>query len=198
MQFKKNIHEEAMKSKFKGISKTLDDILNRKRPSNDKYGLGYKTNYYSFTNQSGNKKIYDAALKILVKKEERKKSIPNSHEKNKINVIPKKPMTNRYQHIFLGHCYSCNNVGHKAINCRAYGKFHEYKKNSPSDKPKGRNYYRFTLLQKYDLECYKCNNHGHMARDCKPMTPTRRLLQICFKTKNKRRIGRNRMKRRVP
>ena len=61
---------------------------------------------------------------------------------------------------------------------KAYGKFREYKKNSPSDKPKERNHNRFTLLQRYDLECYKCNNHGHMARDCKLMTPTRETISL--------------------
>ena len=83
--------------------------------------------------------------------EESKKSIPTSHEKNIINVIPRRPMKNRYQHIFFGNCYSCNKFGHKAQNFRANGKFHEYKNNSPSDKPKGRNHNLFTLLQIYDL-----------------------------------------------
>ena len=36
MQFRKTLDEEAMKSKFEGNSKTLDDILNSQRPSNDK------------------------------------------------------------------------------------------------------------------------------------------------------------------
>jgi hypothetical protein len=31
-------------------------------------------------------------------------------------------LTLRYQTIFLGLCYSCNNFGHKAINYRAYAK----------------------------------------------------------------------------
>ena len=56
MQFRKNIDEEAMKSKFEGSSKVLDDILNRQRPSNDKNGLGYRPYYYSFTNQGVNQK----------------------------------------------------------------------------------------------------------------------------------------------
>ena len=85
-----------MKSKFEGSSKILDDILNSQRPSNDKYGLGYKSNYYSFTNQGGNKRSYDVSLKSPVKKGESKKSIPTSHEKNMIIVIPRRPMTNRY------------------------------------------------------------------------------------------------------
>jgi hypothetical protein len=27
-------------------------------------------------------------------------------------------LTPRYQNFFLGHCYTCGNFGHKAINCR--------------------------------------------------------------------------------
>ena len=95
-------------------------------------------------------------------------------------------MTNIYQGIFFGHCYSSNNFGHKAINCRAYEKFREYKKNSPSDKPKGRNHSCFTLLQSYDLECYKCNNHGHMARDCKLMNPRKNIFANEFQDKNQK------------
>ena len=97
MQFRKKLDEEAMKSKFEGSSKILDDILNSQRPSNDKSGVVYRPKYSSFTIQVGNKKIYVVALKSPVKKEERKKSIPNSHDKNRINVMPKKPMTNGYQ-----------------------------------------------------------------------------------------------------
>ena len=50
---------------------------------------------------------------------------------------------------------------------RAYGKVYEYKKDTSSNKPKGRNPNRTGLLQIYDIECYKCNNLGHMARECK-------------------------------
>ena len=57
MQFRKKLDEEAMKSKFEGISKILDDILNRQIPSNDKYGLGYRPKYSSFANQGRHKKI---------------------------------------------------------------------------------------------------------------------------------------------
>ena len=78
----------------------------------------------------------------------------------------KRETTNIYQQIFFGHCYSCNNFGHKALKCRAYGKVHEYKKDAPS-KPKEINHNHFGSLQIYDIECYKCNNFGHMDRECK-------------------------------
>ena len=89
-------------------------------------------------------------------------------------MVPKRP--NRYQQIFLGHFYSCNNFGHKALNYVS-----EYKKKSSSNKSKG-NKNLFTLLQKYYIECYKCNNNGHMERDCKLEPPTRNIVEI--KTQN--------------
>ena len=42
--------KNLVKRKFEGSSKILDDILNIQIPSNDKYGLGYRPKYYSFTN----------------------------------------------------------------------------------------------------------------------------------------------------
>jgi hypothetical protein len=50
----------------------------------------------------------------------------SSHKNNKnefkIVVPPRRPFTNRYQNLFLGYCFSCNNFGHKAIDCRAYAR----------------------------------------------------------------------------
>lgn len=28
----------------------------------------------------------------------------------------------KYQNFFYGHCYSCNNFGHKAVDCQAYAR----------------------------------------------------------------------------
>ena len=179
IQFKKMLDEESIKSKFENSSRILDDILNSKSASGDRSGLGFnkekKPECFSSTNQGRNKKSYVEALEIPVKKEDSKKVAPNSQDKKRNNMAPKRP--NRYQQIFLGHCHFCNNFGHKAVNYRAYGKVHEYKKKSLSNKPKG-NHNPFTLLQKYDIDYYKCNNHGHMARDCKLVTLTRNIVAI--------------------
>ena len=74
--------------------------------------------------------------------------------------------------MFLGHCFACNNFGHKSLNCRTKRKVSKYKNKSSSNKSKG-NKNIFTL-QKYDIECYKCNNDGHMARYCKLKSPTKK------------------------
>ena len=107
MYLRKKFDEEYIKSKFENNSKTLYDILNSQRPSRDKYGLGYdkakNPKCFSLTNQGRNKRIYAAALKSPIQKEEIKKFALSSHDKDRTNVIPRRPMTSRYQQIFFGH-----------------------------------------------------------------------------------------------
>ena len=134
-------------------------------------------------NQGRNKRSYAAALKSPIQKEEIKKSALSSHDKDRTNVMPRRQLTSRYQQLFFWHCYSYNNFGHKALNCKAYGKFRDYKKNASSNKPKVRNHNFFAPLQRYDIECYKCNNHGHIARDCKLMTPIEKASTREFQDK---------------
>ena len=93
------------------------------------------------------------------------------------------PMTSIHQQIIFCHCYSCNNFGHKALNCRAYRKFQDYKKNTSSNKPEARNHKFFAPLQIYDIECYKCNNHGHVARYYKLMYPIEKEATKVFQDK---------------
>ena len=115
MQFKKNLDEGSIKSKFENSSRILDDILNSQRASSDRFGLGFnkekKPKCFSLTNQGGNKRSYAESLKSLFKKEESKKASLNSQDKNRNNMVPKRP--NRHLQRFLGHCYSCNNFGYK-------------------------------------------------------------------------------------
>jgi hypothetical protein len=85
----------------------------------------------------------------------------------------------RYQTIFLGLCYSCNNFGHKVVNCRANAKnrrnYEGYTRNGYPRRPheaQRRNYNIFESLSD-EVECYKCNNFGHMAKDCRLIVPPR-------------------------
>ena len=104
--------------------------MSRQRPSSDRYGLGFikekNSESFSVTNQEGSKKSYAEVLRTRTKKERSKKAGLISQDKNRSNLAPKRP--NRYLHIFLGHCFACNNFGHKALNCRTERKVSEYKK----------------------------------------------------------------------
>ena len=117
MHLRKKFDEESIKSKFENSSKTLDDSLSSQIPSRDKSGLGYdkekKQECSSLTNQGRNKKSYVVALKSPIQKEEIKKFALSSHDRDRTNVMHRIPMKSRYQHIFFGHCYSCNNLAHK-------------------------------------------------------------------------------------
>jgi hypothetical protein len=95
-----------------------------------------------------------------------------TREEDYIRVAPlKRYPTLKYQTIFLGLCYSCNNFGHKDINYRSYAKnrrnYEGYSRNNYHKKlheAYNINYNKFGSLNN-ELECYKCNNFGHMARD---------------------------------
>jgi hypothetical protein len=93
----------------------------------------------------------------------------------------RRPPTPRYQNIFLVLCYSCNNFGHKGINCRTYAKGRNTWNISSYENPKNhyegnysknsrevfeKNYNSFGALG-YEIECYKCNSFGHIARNCR-------------------------------
>ena len=45
-----------------------------------------------------------------------------SQEEGLWRTIPQRRSPPKYQTIFLGICYSCNNFGHKVVNCKAYAR----------------------------------------------------------------------------
>ena len=121
-----------------------------------------------------------------IEKKDSQKFASSSHNNDTTYVMPRIPITSKYQYIFFGHCYSCNNFGHKAMNCKAYEKFHVHKKNVSSNNPKERNHNSFAPLQRYDIECYNCNNYGHIDRECRLMTPTKKAIAREFQDKKQR------------
>jgi hypothetical protein len=91
--------------------------------------------------------------------------------------------TPRYQTIFFGLCYACNNFGHKVVTCKANNRisnnFESYTQRDysriPSDTQR-RSYNRFESLS-IEVECYKCNNFGHMGKDCRMTVPPKESQQ---------------------
>lgn len=81
--------------------------------------------------------------------------------------MPRRRLLKRYQQIFIGHYYSCNNFGHEELDCKSYQKHNQqysYNNSNPSNNPRRKSYNSFAPLQKYDVEWHKCNNYGHIAR----------------------------------
>ena len=132
LQFRRNIDEGSIKSKFENSSRILDDIVSSQRPSGDRSSLRFvkekKLEGFSVSKKEGSKKSYAEILKNPTKTERSKKVELISQDKNRNNIAPKRP--NRYLQIFLGHFFSCNNFGHKALNWRTQSKVSEFKKKS--------------------------------------------------------------------
>jgi hypothetical protein len=205
-ELEKTIDQLNRSLKFGKSTEILDNILSFQRSPFIKTGLGYddkqnttegdasiKVTKPSEKENEENPESYANILKGSTNNESNNRKgnddqqKPDSSHKNNKNefrrvVPPQRPFTNRYQNLFLGYCFSCNNFGHKAIDCRAYarsdhvrdrnrGSYKTSKDDYVSNKTRSShgfaniNYNSFSPL--LDIECYKCNNYGHIAHDCR-------------------------------
>jgi hypothetical protein len=198
------LRKDLQKKNMQNNSKDLDDIISSKKSHHDKFVLGYnqtkKGSSSKTTKQEtypkifaetikGDRKIYKEdyrdtpPLRILIF--QNKKSTDKPQEKEEFIRVPpfRRSSTPRYQTIFFGLCYACNNFGHKAMNCRANNR---NKNNIKSNTQRGyprrpsetqrKSYNRFESLST-EVECYKCNNFRHMAKDCRMTVPPREPQQ---------------------
>ena len=183
--------------KFGKSTKILDDILNFQTSPFDKTGLGYNPNQNTSNEASSSivhkseeePKSYVVAIKKSIKSEENNKNMNDDqqnplsfHKRNEFSkcMTSRRPFTNRYQHMFLGYYFSCNNFGHKEKNCKAYVRDDHMRSrrvyNIPKDnhankktrKSHGdRNYNSLYPLLDHNIECYKCNKFGIKGHDCR-------------------------------
>jgi hypothetical protein len=180
---KSELEKEKKRSNFGNSSKILDEILSSQRSPNNKTGLGYTQDSTSTSQRSVKRPIsYAYALKGSLRREDnkvnmiplntishkQKSTFPTKVINDRKNTIIRRNPLNKY--LFIGYCYSCNNFGHKAIHCKAYGQYNNrnvqrYKNNRYNTEK--RNYNSFTPLQNFNIECKKCNNYGHKTKECR-------------------------------
>jgi hypothetical protein len=191
------LRKDIQKKNMQNSSKVLDDIINSQKSHLDKSGLGYnqteKGSSSKTTDQETNPKLYAKTIKgDRIYKEYYKDTPPlrrfmfqnkkqtNRHQEEEgfIRAPPfKRSSTPRYQTIFFGLCYACNNFLHKAVNCRANNRnnnnFENHTQRGYSRRPsetQRRSYNRFQYLST-EVECYKCNNFGHVEKNCRMTVP---------------------------
>ena len=95
-----------------------------------------------------------------------KSTFPTKVKNDRKNTITRR---NPHKYLFIGYCYSCNNFGHKAVHCKAYGQYNRrnvqrYKNNKYNTEK--RSYKSFSPLQDLNSECQKCN-YGHKTSECR-------------------------------
>jgi hypothetical protein len=198
------LRKDIQKKNMQNSSKVLDDIINSKKSHLDKSGLGYnqteKGSSSKTTEQETNPKIYAETIKgdrKMYKEDYRDTPPPRrfrfqnqqqtdrpQEEEGFIRAPSfRRSSTPRYQTIFFGLCYACNNFGHKAVNCRANNRnnnnFESHTQRGYSRRPsetQRRSYNRFESLST-EVECYKCNNFGHVAKNCRMTVPPKEPQQ---------------------
>jgi hypothetical protein len=192
------LRKDIQKKNMQNSSKVLDDIISSQKSHLDKSGLGYNQtengSSSKTTEQETNPKSYAETIKgdrKIYKEDYRDTPPPRrfrfqnqqqtdrpQEEEGFIRAPPfRRSSTPRYQTIFFGLCYACNNFGHKVVNCRANNRnnnnFESHTQRGYSRRPsetQRRIYNRFESLST-EVECYKCNNFGHMAKDCRMTVP---------------------------
>jgi len=71
----------------------------------------------------------------------------------------------RYESIFNSYCFSCNEYGHKALDCRHHGRKKVGKFNN-SIICWNCNHVGHIATHCYTMRCYSCGRYGHKAHDC--------------------------------
>jgi hypothetical protein len=141
------LRKDIQKKNMQNSSKVLDDIINNQKSYLDKSRLGYnqteKGSSSKTTEQETNPKIYAETIKgdkKIYKEDYRdtppprrfrfqnQQQIDRPQEEEGFIRAPHfiRSSTTRYQTIFFGLCYACNNFGHKVVNCRANNRNNNY------------------------------------------------------------------------
>jgi hypothetical protein len=147
----------AKNLKFENISSALEDILNQQRYSSDKTDIVYDHKQKQIEEEksfklprsieerpkrhtNGSKDSYS-----ILKYHDKSRHVKQESQRPPFQIRPFAP---KYQSLFPSYCFSCNNFGHKAIECISYAI------NTPI---RNRGIYN-------NVECYKFQNYGHIAR----------------------------------
>jgi hypothetical protein len=198
------LRKDIQKKNMQNISKVLDDIISSQKSHLDKSGLGYNQTKKGSSSKTTEQETYPKSYAETIKgdrkiyKEDYRDTPPPrrfrfqnqqqtdrpQEEEGFIRAPPfRRSSTPRYQTIFFGLCYACNNFGHKVVNCRANNRnnnnFESHTQRGYSKRPsetQRRSYNRFESLST-EVECYKCNNFGHMAKYCRMTVPPKEPQQ---------------------
>jgi hypothetical protein len=166
-------------NKFLNISTILNEILDSKRSPNDKSGLGYNkeatrveenTSKKLEVSPSFSKDENNVASQPSTQRKETFKRNQGRHQEAILTPQRReKPSiwtpNQRYENVFHGHCYSCNEYGHKYLECGYYAK---------RDNERLHNTLRCWICNQvghifahcHTMRCYSCSGFGHKYQDC--------------------------------
>jgi hypothetical protein len=160
-----DLRKKVKKSnKFLNSSQILNEILESQRSPNDKLGLGYKKEA-THAEESTSKKHEVSPSKdednVSTQGKESFKRTKQGRVQEAI-FTPQRRRTpkQRYESVFHGKCYSCNEYGHKTLECTSYarrdnGRFHNTIRCWRCDQV------GHIVVYYHSMRCYSCSGFGH-------------------------------------
>jgi hypothetical protein len=183
VDLRKKVEKSNTHIKFMNNSTILDEILDSQRSPNDKSGLGYnkeaihleastsKKHEVSPSFSKGGSNV--ASQPSTQRKETFKRTKKGRHQeaiftpqrKFRRETPSRWTPKQRYENVFHGHCYSCNEYGHKDLDCRHYarkdnGRFHNTLRCWRC------NQVGHIVAHCHTMRCYSCSGFGHKSQDC--------------------------------
>jgi hypothetical protein len=169
--------------KFMNNSTILDEILDSQGTPNDKLGQGYSKEARHIEASTSNKLELSPSFSKGVSNIARTPSTQRKETfkiKNKLRhqeaiFIPQSKFRRetpsrwtpkqRYANVFHGHCYSCNDYGHKALDCihyarKYYGRFHN------TLRCWIHNQVGHIVAHCHTMRSYNFSGFGHKSQDC--------------------------------
>jgi hypothetical protein len=162
-------------NKFLNSSQILNKILESQRSPNDKSGLGYKREA-TYVEASTSKK--HEVSPSFSKEEDNVEDQPSTQGKENFKrtnkgrhqeaiLTPQERWTpkQRYESVFHGQCYSCNEYGHKDLEYISYarrnnGRFHNTIRFWRCDQV------GHIIIHCQSMRLYSCSGFGHKSQDC--------------------------------
>ena len=158
VNIRKKIEKSKHHEKFNNSFVMLDKLLDCQRSPFYKYSLGFRKvddnleeyKWSPNTPNSGPSMTKDASY--IPAHDNKDGECSRTHQEADLipqskDSTPRTKQGPRYEYEFNGYCYFCSNFGHKAMDCRFYGR---RRAGSPNDL----------------VRCWTCNQVGHVAATC--------------------------------
>lgn len=141
-----------MNLKFEKRSIALDKLIHQQREPSEKKGIGYGSNQKNHETGGLNDKEGHQGDNFAFQ------------DKSKSTTSSRRNQKSRYEKAFTGYCFSCNESGHKVIDCMPYA---SRSVRSPNNEFRcwRCNDIGYIVTHCHTMSCYKCNGFGHKYQD---------------------------------
>ena len=168
-----SLRKKVQENNMDDSSGILKQIISNQRPTNDKTGIGYKSESTNASTSTIFEKVGTGHTNV---KNTSKQMESVKHEGNQTSIVHRRSY-DRYWNRFDGYRFFCYKYGHKYAFCNSFSRniiSHNSHEKSRFDYGRrhdrtiqnsvNNSYNRFDILR-FEGEWHRCNNFGHVSRN---------------------------------